>query len=425
MSYSHHLQKNSGIIDPLILSSDVSSSFFVYKGYNTTKNYFITRRDINPSEAAPLFGSKSTFKIPIIADKVGPLQLLFTLPPIVPQVQGNTPASVNPRYQDFIGYVAWEKIEFLYATQEIYTIYPEDCWFKFRRFYRQDQKDAIAKLVKGDQTVPQRIADATATQDIIVDLPLPHTRSMNRWIELMQLAHEPRIEITWKKLADLVQDDNNGGYDPTQQLTNVLLKATYLHVDGDERDFYTASTESQNGIIRLIDDFKMEKVIVPTGTPIGEYRIKINNFRSSTKIFKFIIRKWAKTQQNTLTGNRYFDDLQGPTDIAGVAYTIKYWYLEGADGRIIEPVYDRYDRYYLHMMYHNSPASTAYYEWSFAMNPDDPNNGTGTYNFGNTTNLTLVIYFNQQLQEPLEVTMAVNEYNTVQEVRGDFMKNFK
>jgi len=425
MSYSHHLQKNSGIIDPLILDTLVGSSYFVYKGYSTTKNYFIARRDIAPAEAAPTWGGKSSFKIPIIADKVGPIQLLFTLPPIVPQVQGATPAAVNPRWQDFIGYVAWERIELIYATQEIYTLFPEDCWFKYRRFYREDQKEAIATLIRGDLTVPQRINDALAPLEIIVDLPLPHTRSMNRWIELMQLSHEIRVEVTWKNLNNLVQDDNGGGYDPTQVLTNVLLKATYVHVDGDERDFYTMSTENENGIIKLIDDFKMEKYIVPTGTPFGEYRIKINNFRSSTKIFKFIIRRWSLTQQNEMTGNRYFDQLQGPIDIPGTIYTIKYWYLEGADGRIMEPVSDRYNRYYLHMMYHNSPPSTCFYEWSFAMNPDDPNNGTGTYNFGNTTNLTLVIYFNQQLAEPLEITMAVNEYNTIQQVRGDMMKNFK
>jgi len=34
---------------------------------------------------------------------------------------------------------------------------------------------------------------------------------MHRWIELMQLAHEPRIEVTWKNLADIFQCDNANG----------------------------------------------------------------------------------------------------------------------------------------------------------------------------------------------------------------------
>jgi len=382
----------------------------------------LTRRDVAPAESTPRFGTKTIFKLPIIADKMGPMQLFFTLPILTPVAPTN---AVNPRYMDFVGYTAWEKIEFLYSTGELYTLYPEDIYSKYRRALREEQKDAMAELVAGDKTIPSRIALATATQNLIVDLPLPCSRAMHRWLELMQLAHEPRIEVTWKNLADIYQCDNAGGtIDLTQQLSCVKLRVTYVHLDGDERDSYSAHTETQNGIIRLIDDFKMEKAIVPNGTPIGEYRIKLNNFRTSSKNFAFLIRTNASVLSDPFTGNKYFELIQGPHN-NGVTYTIKYWYLEGADGRIFDPVEDQYNRYYLWPLHHVSPASNALYEWNFAISPDDLGNATGSYNFGNTSNATLVIYFEQALQEDLLVTMMVNEYNTIQHVRGDLIKNFK
>jgi hypothetical protein len=423
MAYSHQLQKNTGILDPLIFGDNISDSYFFYRGYTTTKNHFITRRDVAPSEAAPQFGSMSTFKLPIIADKLGPIQLMFSLPILNPV--GQVTPAVNPRYQDFIGFTAWEKITLAYSTGELYTLFPEDAWLKYKRMLRQEQKDAVGELVAGDKSIPQRVALAQTVQQIIVDLPLPCSRAMHRWLEMMQLAHEPRLEVCWKPLANLFQCDNAGGQvDLTQQLTVVKVRCTLVHLDGDERDFYTSNTETENGIIRLIDDFKMEKVIVPTGTPIGEYRIKLNNFRSSSKNFAFFIRRYNAMAIDPYLGNKPFEAFQG-AQLPGIATTIQFWYMEGADGRIFDPVEDRYNRYYLWLLHHISPASTYVWEWNWAITPDDLGNATGSYNLGNTTNTTLVIYFNQVLVEPLEVTMCVNEYNTIQHVRGDLIKNFK
>lgn len=422
MAYSHQLQKNTGIIDPLVFGENIEDSYFFYRGYTTTKNHFVTRRDVAPSEASPQLGAKATFKLPIIADKLGPMQLMFTLPLLTPN--GGTPA-VNPRYSDFIGFCAWEKIEFLYSTGELYTLFPEDIWIKYRRMLRQEQKEAVAELVAGDKTIPSRIALAQTLQQIIVDLPMPCSRAMHRWLELMQLAHEPRIEVYFKPLANLFQCDNLGGtIDLTQQITNVKLRCTLVHLDGDERDFYSSNTETENGIIRLIDDFKMEKVIIPTGTPAGDYRIKLNNFRSSSKNFAWILRRYNALVIEPSAGNRPFEAFQG-AQLPGITYTIQHWYLEGADGRIFDPIEDRYNRYYMWLLYHISPASNYVYEWNWAITPDDLGNATGSYNLGNTTNTTLVINLTTTLAEPLEVTMMVNEYNTIQHVRGDLIKNFK
>jgi len=212
--------------------------------------------------------------------------------------------------------------------------------------------------------------------------------------------------------------------DLTQQITNVKLRCTFVHLDGDERDFYTANTETEDGVIRLIDDFKMEKVLIPTGTPAGEYRIKINNFRSSTKVFAFILRRYNALVSDPFAGNKPFEAFEGP-NLPGYAYQLAYFYLEGADGRIMDPIEDNYNRYYMHPLHHISPASNAMYEVNWAITPDDYGNASGSYNLGNTTNTTLVLNLKQMLAEPLEITMMANEYNTVQHVRGDLIKNFK
>jgi hypothetical protein len=411
MVYSNQLQRNTGIVDPLIFSDEISDSYFWYHGYSTIKNHFLVRKDIQPEQSSVALGGKTIFKIPNIADKAGPVQLMWT--------QSNvTSDGTYTRYNDFLGFIAWEKIELIYSTGEIYVLYPEDCFKKYRQIQGIEQRDAQAEIIAGDKTPTQRDALALTDQELIVDLPFPHARATSRWLEIMQLAHEPRVEITWKKQEDIIETDGTAASvlqdnDAAVAISNPTLRVTYVHLDGDERDANTARTESEDGIIRLFSDFRIENVIIPSGTT-GEYTIKINNFRTSTKLFAFMLR--LNSDVTTNYANDWFGNLQ----------SIEWWQLEGADGKIIEPIEDRYNRFYLHPMYHAGPAGEYLYEHSWALAPDDFLNATGSYNLGNTTNATLRISFGSDTtDEDILCTMIAEEYNTHQHVRGDLLKNFK
>ena len=404
MVFSNQLQRNTGIVDPLIFSDEISDSWFWYHGYTTIKNHFIVRKDIDPcSQPLTLSGQETEFRIPNIADKCGPMQLRWKQQPLT-DIGGTF-----RRFNDFHGFVAWEKIELLYSTGEIYRLFPEDCYKRFRQHKGIEERDAEAERIAGDKTVLERDALALTVQEMILDIPFPHTRGTSRWLEIMQLAHEPRVKVHWRTLENVVQTDfatvGGGG------ITDVKLTTTYVHLDGDERDSNTVRTESEDGIIRLFHDFKVEKKIVSAGAT--DARIEIKNFRTSTRSISFILR--LATDVTTARGNDFFGNLLQIDD----------FFLEGADGKIIETVNDKYMRTYLHPLYHEGPHGDFIYAWEFGMTPDDLLNASGSYNFGNTTNATLIINFLVALGADVEVTMMADEYNTHQHVRGDLQTNFK
>ena len=401
MVYSNQLQRNTGIIDPLIFSQHITDSYFWHHGYSTVKNNFIVRKDVDP-QAGASFGGHQNFKIPQIADKWGPTQLIFTLSAIPDN------GDANRRYQDFVGLIAWETIELLYSTGELYTLCPEDAFLKYRQLHNVETRDAMGELIAGDKSQAQRVTLAQSAQTLIVDLPFPHCRGTSRWMEIMQLAQEPRVRIKWRTIDDIVQTT---GPSPAITITNVKLRCAYVHQDGDERDSNTARTESTDGIIRLFDDFKTQTNRIAAG--VTTQAIKLNNFRTSSKRIGFIVR--LQSDLDTARAKNYFGNLQ----------PIASFSLEAADGKIIETVEDRYYRYYLHSQWHGAPAGDFIYEWSFALAPDDYLNASGSYNFGNTTNATLTITFPAPLAAGVEVTTVVHEYNTHQHVRGDLLKNFK
>jgi len=406
MVQSHQLHRNTGIVDPLIFSEDTLSSFFHYQGWSTTKNHFIVRKDLIPSEqnADLQLGGKTTFKLSNIADKAGPVQLMWR------QAALTTTAGTFRRFDDFLGYCAWQSIALEHSTNEIYTIYPEDVWSKYVRRYDINHQEAIAELVAGDRSNVQRDALATGFQDLIVDLPFPFTCGTKSWMEIMQLAQEPRITVTWRPLREYVDTD---GTAPVSPLTNVKLRTTYVHFDNDERDNNTIQVESEDGKIRLIDDFKKEDVTQVAGVT-GETNYKINNFRTSTKTLAFIVRR---TQDLTTDlANQRFFNLQP---------VVRFWF-EGADGKIIEPIEDRYARFYMWPLHHEGKTGKYLYEYTFALDPDNLCDATGSYNMGNVTNATLHIDWGTvPLAANVTITMFANEYNTVQHVRGDIQKNFK
>ncbi len=406
MVYSHHLHRNTGIVDPLLFSEDSVDSYFWYHGYKTIKNFFIVRKDITPQETTnSSFGSKNTWKIPILADKWGKVQLMFQVGPLA------TTGGTFRRFVDFLGYTAWDYIELAFSTNEVYTIFPEDIWKKYRTMLGIEHREAEAEIIASDKSNAERDFLATQTQQMIVDLVFPHCRASTHWMEIMQLAQEPRITVQWKPLANIVNTD---GTNPTATLSDVKMRCVYVHFDNDERDNNTFRVEQEDGVIRLFDDFKMEQSPdIPIGTT-GEYRIKINNFRTSTKTFSFIVRR--KVDLTTPLANNYFGNLQ----------QIGRFWLEGADGRIIEPIEDLYSRFHMWTLHHESPAGEFLYEYPFGLEPDNLLDSSGSYNFGNATNITLVIDFGSFVTEDiLQVTMMANEYNTHQHVRGDVQKNFK
>lgn len=413
MVYQSQLQRNTGVLDPLIWSHALEDSYFFYMGYRTVKNFFRYFKDVAPITSNNQWGGITDFKVPIIADKMGPIQLTFNVSPLTATPPASPAVlSHNARYVDFLGFFAWQKIEFNYGTNDIYTLYPEECYLRTKQSLDIVPQDAVKELVAGERSTMRRELLATTTQEMIVDLPFPHTRGTSRWIEIMQLASEARISVYWQPLANVAQIGNATA--PVSTISNPMLRVTYVHLDGDERDDNTGRTEDTDGVIRLFEEMRFEKLQLLTGQGSSTIANLLHNFRTATKCYTFFIRNYNDIYPPPGT-DPTFTNLQPVTD---------YW-LEASDGKIHEPVEDRYYRFYLAPLYHRGPTGDLIYEWTFAMEPDDALNCSGSLNLGNTSNLTLNIDLPSVLTQNVELCVACKEYNTVQHTRGDMLKNFK
>jgi len=403
MVYSNQLQRNTGIVDPLVFSDAITDSYWWYHGYSTCKNNFVVRKDIYPDTSGFTWAGKPIFRLPSIADKVGPIQLVSEIGPLT------ATGDPNPLFLDFLGYELFDRIDLIYSTSELFQITPENLYIGYRQMLTSEQQYSTSQLVAGDLSPTERTALAKTNQYLVTDLIFPHTKGTSRWMEIMQLAVEPRVEIYLRSLSDVA---NTVGTAPAASFLNFFLRCTFLFIDADERDAITARTESEDGIIRLIDDFKAEWLEIPLGT-VGEISLKLNNFRTSTKRLTFVVRH--KTDLTTPLAKNYFNLIP-----------IQSWYIEEAGGRIIEPINSRYNVYYLNPLYHVGLSSVPIYEHSFAISPDDMLNATGSLNMGNTTNLLLKINVGPvATPDTWVVTCMSHEYNTHQHVRGDLLKNFK
>jgi len=364
------------------------------------------------------WGGQSDFKIPQIADKTGQWYLEFTVSALTATSNafgsmGST-ATHAPRYVDWLGYYAWKKIQFDYGSNDVYTLYPDEQYIRAKQAYRVEQQDAIKEIVRGERTNSTREALATANQSFIVELLFPHSRGTSRWLELMQLAVEPRVTVYWQSLPNVVQ--MGGAVGPISNIVSMQMTTTFVHLDGDERDNNTMLTEDPDGVIRLFEEFRYEQFTreVANGTPAGDISIKLNNFRTSTKSVILLFRNLADVN---------------PAGGADADYTnlqsLVFWYMEASDGRLFEPVQDRFNRFVLGPLWHVAPVGSLIYEWSWAMEPDDALNASGSLNLGSTSNLVLKINIANTLTQDMQLTVMAKEYNTHQHSNGDLIKNFK
>lgn len=413
MVYQSQLQRNTGVVDPLILSRKIVDSYWYYPGWRTVKNFYRFDKTITPNKAAN-WGGSSEFWLEPQADKLGNIYLQFTASALtttaaVPQVH-------LPRYIDWLGVHAWSEIILEYSGNEIYRLRPDECIVRFKQSLEVVKLTAVREICAGDKTDMRREALATTAQDFIVELPLPHTRSTSRWAELIQLSNMPKITVNWRPLTQVVQIATDTA--PVSSISNISLMATWVHLENDERDFNTMRLEGKSGIVRLFEDFRVEKfteqVKLGAGAAGNEIIVKLNNFRTATKSILFVLRKLAEVNPGAGQEPNY-TNFQPVTS----------FYLEATDGKLFEPTTHKYNLFVEHPRYHVGATGSRIYEHTFAMEPDDALNCTGELNLGSANNLLLKLVVPAALTEDMELSVMCKEYNIQQSAKGDWQKAFR
>jgi hypothetical protein len=413
MVYQSQLQRNSGVVDPLILSRKIVDSYWYYPGWRTVKNFFRFDKLITPNKAAT-FGGSSEFWIEPQADKLGNLYLQFSTSALT--TTAATPQVHLPRFVDWLGLFAWSEIILEYSGNEIYKLRPDECIVRFKQSLDMQKLTAVREICAGDKTDMRREALATIQQDFIVELPFPHTRSTSRWAELIQLSNMPKVIINWRPLNQLVQIGTDTA--PVATISNIALMATWVHLEKDERDFNTFRTESKDGVVRLFEDFRVEKfteqVKLGAGAGGNDIIVKLNNFRTATKSIIFVLRKLAEVNAGAGQEPNYTN-----------FQPIDSFYLEATDGKIFEQTTDKFNRMVEWPRYHVGPVGPRIYEHTFANEPDDALNCTGELNLGSANNLLLKFKVPVALTEDMELAVMCKEYNIHQNAKGDWQRAFR
>lgn len=417
MVYQSQLQRNTGVVDPLVYSNSISDSYFNYTGYRVSKNFYKFYKDIAPDKSGISLGGKSEFRLPSMADKLGKVFLMFRLSAI--DATGLDPADHDYRFVDWVGCHAFSSIVLEYGSNEIYTVYPDEIVLRTKQSMRIEDQDRVRELLAGDRTESRRENLASTNQDFFVEIPFPWARSTDRHVELLQKSQEPRIAVNWRSQSQIIQVGANSTLSANATtLSNVALRCALTHLEGDERDDNTSRLEHPDGILRLFEDLKYEKLTreLKTNTVGGtEIAIKLNNFRSSTKSLILLLRKLGEVNYGG-TGEPNYTNFQRITS----------FYLEATDGKFFESVEDKFNRFVQWGEWHPmTPSGPLIYEWSWAMEPDDVLNASGGINLGSASNLTLKLVLPATLTEDYELTVIGKEYNFTQDSRGDMMKIFR
>lgn len=426
-----HLNRQYGIMDSLLYDEQLGNTKYWYRGYTTERPRYWEFKDLLPTTKEINFGgTPTTFEIPLYADKLGPVQLLFRLNPITHS------GGSFWRYADWVGLAAIQKIVFRFGTNVVQTVLPEKKLYRIMKHLSSEKRASEEEMLAGNKSVGDRDNLALSTQEIIFDIPFGFTCSPDRYQEIRQLAIAPQIDIYWNRIDQFVETDaglaffsfNNTAF----PITNLLLKQTNVFLEPDERDANTVAVEKNNGVVRLTEEHMVETPYIQRipAQQTGVYQYEIKNQKSSLRFISFFMRP-TRNLVNPANNNPYSTK---PYEL-GTYYTgiFRFRLILGSGEVIFDWQYPKHNIYYLHKKYYNGAPGAPFFFYSWDDNPMDECNAHGTYNFQGLQNPILEIdmgptpYVNPatNLQEDLSLSVLYSQFNMEQTVRGEVNSQFQ
>jgi hypothetical protein len=412
-----NLQRQYGVMDSIIYPRGGNTKYW-YNGYTQEKLKFKEFKDILPTVTPVVQGLvPSDFPIPIYADKVGPMQLIW---------QQNAVVASNGTYfafSDYLGLAAINRIEFIFGANIVYTHYPLKKFWNIQKKFTQEKKDIELAEIAGDIALPMRIQLAATNQEIIYDIPFPWCLSPDRYQELRQLAISPIVRVHWNSPSMFTETDATTFTTPPAVGWCKLTLYT-IHLEPEERSMNNEVCESNHGIVRLSEESKVEYSTVSTSVPIGqtgEFQYPLQNYKTSLRFLTFMLRP----SLDLSTPN-----LARPYEVDRIFDKIYRWRLITGGGEILlDWQYRTHQLLQQHKMYFNSPAGASIFGWYWDDNPLDENNTHGAFNFQSVLNPILVIDFGQApnfsaTSVAYTLQILASQWQMLQTVRGEIAPQF-
>jgi hypothetical protein len=410
-------------MDSLIHAEDLGSTKFKYDGYRVERPKHKEFKRYGPVEKEVTLGGITRFEIPIHADKIGPMQLHFSLSALTDVAADST----YIRFTDYVGLAAIERLVWKFSANTVFTLFPAKKFWKVMKHNNVERKAVEAQQLAGDLDEATRNVLAQSGQTITLDMPWPWCLSPDRYQEIRQLAQSPTLEVHWHKGTSFVNTDSSNY---AFSVTNPVLTAYTLFFEPTERDMNTRVVESDHGLVRLSEESYFDQVQtstlkIPAGTR-GPYRIELKNLKTSVRMLSF----WLRPSSSYLINNCKPYEL--PAFYRGLK---RFRVITAGDEIIFDWVDTEFNLLQMHKMYfHGLPGAPLYF-YSWDDNPMDEMNCHGSYNFQAVLNPILELDFGDPTgplpanrvvptPEDLYITVGESKWQMLQTVRGEVAAQF-
>lgn len=282
-----------------------------------------------------------------------------------------------------------EYVELRHASNVVQRLTGTQLWLRNVKYMNTEQRDAENVCVAGRLSTSQRDYAATQTQHIILRLPFYFDDDERKALTMHSLSLEPKVFIKFRPLTALLQTDYSA---VTAAVSNVQMSAECVALEPQERDDWTMILQQKHGLVYKVDDYVESHTVITSGLgAAGTIRVPLDSHRGATKAINVMVRRADGSDGNTTTNARYFEDL----------YEIPSFKVTSVGGHEIIPSKDNlYTRFSEWPIYHQGPAAPQFLFHSFAGEPMDKNECTGSLNFASITKPQLEVTFTSSALAP-------------------------
>lgn len=473
MSIKPFLGANTGVQDIFFFGTQLSP--FAYKGWTTSTNFMIERKDYDPINTTN-FNNTIIFQYPQDTDLGGPPALVITLPRIVPPADtdagtGTTSAVAagaytgaqnrltNHRYIEGAGLHLIDNITITYGSNLLQTIRPEDLELR-ADLYEQTETLQYTKELMGfvGTAAASHTSDIGATErdkirrTFIIHLPTVFWGiSPNQWLPVFLLkdVNNLRINVKLKTFNSIVTADVATGQSASSQFLRtvssgvaadnstpleVRLRCVNVHLTGFEKDYFVSlagsrgtreGTEDDGLLYKFQDVERHERNIITSGTT--KYSLKLTNFKSPTTQLIFILRpvnkvdaQWPYSSSLTVS---YANTVQDPSD---ASYKEIGYNTITANGMDLCRRQNFRDTTLSEMLlyYPNGFKKNIFVRVFNDLTPTDELNCVGSINFMNLNNPTLSLEFLDALDQDHYLDVYAKTHQVIQMVNGQLHRLF-
>ena len=401
------LGANSGARDTFLF--DDSKSQFTPEGWDASANFHGEWKEISANSPADV-GGTSIFQIQdTLMDYGGDFILKFTKPAYT------TNAGTFWRMVDFAGFQFIKSVRVSYGSNNIRNFTGYELQTYYHRMLRdRDEQDAWGNVVRGDLDAATRASDLTSAVTYYVRIPfwIDDTRKS---IPISVLAHEINIEVTWASVNEVIQTDGSivapaPGINPVGQ----VIKAYFIHVPSDEQAYIQNQSDSEQGLIYLINDTNSDSSIGSETITAGatSHTMRLSNLKGP--VVEFLVTLRLKTDADTSLSATKEPFLRQKIN------TLK---ITGSGLDIIPSLEHDFLVNVVQATYHSGPPSEFIYPLIHSTKPEDSRDHNGSLDYFNITNPQLEITFDALAADAvLDIIPVVK--NLVQFKSGDMRKMF-